>query len=84
MPAPRILLRTACRLLGVFGCLLAGAYAPAQDTRDQSREIFKEIDSVLAELTKISGLTMHHKVPYDLISRDKVKEFLQKRVKEGV
>ncbi len=64
-------------------CLLAGAVCmPAQDTRDPSREIFKEIDEVLTELTKISGMHMRHKVPYDLISRDQVKQFLQKRVKE--
>ncbi|HZT32037.1 MAG TPA: hypothetical protein VFA33_19270 [Bryobacteraceae bacterium] len=71
--------RMACAMALV--CLAAGL-APAQETRDESRQIFHAIGEVLGELTKISGMKMRHPVPYDLISRDKVKEFLQKRVKE--
>ena len=56
--------------------------AASGQTRDQSRAIFDEVDRTLAELAKISGLTLHKKVPCDLISKDKVNEFLKKKVKE--
>jgi hypothetical protein len=62
--------------------LLAAAVASAADTRDLSRAIFSEIDRVLKELTRISGLKIRRNVEYDLISRDKVREFLEKRIKE--
>ena len=61
--------------------LLFVAAAGAQ-SRDESRAIFAEIDRTLDELTKISGLKLHRKVPSDLISKDKVNQFLKKKVKE--
>jgi hypothetical protein len=69
------------RLLWI--CALAAAAATAADTtRDQSRAIFAEIDRTLDELRRISGLRLQKKVPSDLISKDKVNEFLKKKVKE--
>jgi len=49
---------------------------------DEPRDIFAEIDKDLQTLTEISGLQVHRKVAYDLISRDKVNQFLKDRVKE--
>ena len=46
------------------------------------RSIFEEIGSDLHELTQITGLKMHHKVPFDLISKDQVNHFLKERVDE--
>jgi hypothetical protein len=37
---------------------------------------------IASELAEISGLKLHHAVPCDLISKEKVNEFLKKRVKE--
>ena len=62
--------------------LLFVAAAGAETSRDESRAIFAEIDRTLDELAKISGLRLHKKVPSDLISKDKVNEFLKKKVKE--
>jgi hypothetical protein len=69
--------------VGRLACLLLFiAAAGAQTKRDESRAIFAEIDRTLGELAKISGLRLHKKVPSDLISKDKVNEFLKKKVKE--
>jgi hypothetical protein len=46
------------------------------------RSIFEEIDSDLSQLTAITSLTIHHKVPYDLISKDQVNKFLKDRIRE--
>jgi hypothetical protein len=47
-------------------------------------EVFNEIDSLLKELEDITGFQTHHRVPAQIISRDKVKDFLEKRMKESV
>jgi hypothetical protein len=62
--------------------LLFVCSAAAETRRDESRAIFAEIDRTLDELAKISGLRLQKKVPSDLISKDKVNEFLKKKVKE--
>ena len=61
--------------------LLLVAAAGAQP-RDESRAIFAELDRTVEELARISGLKLHKKIAYDLISKDKVNEFLKKKVKE--
>jgi hypothetical protein len=38
--------------------------------------------NIAKELAEISGMKLHHPVPCDFISKDKVNEFLKKRVKE--
>src|SRR6202043_3102414 len=45
--------------------------------------IFDEMGSDLRELAQISGLKLHHKVPYDLISKDQVNRYLKDRVGEA-
>jgi hypothetical protein len=50
----------------------------------EDKKLFGDIDSITAELSKISGLEMRHKVQYDLISKDQVKQFLEERIKEQV
>jgi hypothetical protein len=37
---------------------------------------------IAGELAQISGLKLHHPVPCDFISKEKVNEFLKKRVKD--
>src|SRR3989442_436565 len=71
--------RVLCALAAV--CVLA---AGAAQQPDQRRQIFREIDRSLRELTGISGLKARKPVRYDLITRDKVNEFLKERVKEAV
>jgi hypothetical protein len=46
------------------------------------RAIFDEVGSDLRELALITGLKLHRKVPYDLISKDQVNRYLKDRVQE--
>ena len=63
--------------------LLVLAYtAVSQSVRDESRAVFAEIDRTVRELADISALKLHKPVASDLISKDKVNEFLKKKVKE--
>ena len=62
--------------------LAAAAAAQSAAEHDRSREIFNEIGGILHDLRDITGFKIHHNVPAEIISRDKVKEFLEKRMKE--
>jgi hypothetical protein len=61
-------------------CAVWGAVAGAQNG---DRVIFDEMGSDLRELAQISGLKLHHRVPYDLISKDQVNRYLKDRVGEA-
>ncbi|MEO7650776.1 MAG: hypothetical protein ABIZ80_09935 [Bryobacteraceae bacterium] len=58
--------------------------AAQQAPQEASREVFRQIDADTKELTEITGLPFKKKVPYDLITREKVNQFLQERLKESV
>ncbi len=62
--------------------LAAAAAAQSAADQDQSREVFGEIDEILRDLREITGFKIRHRVPAEMITRDKVKEFLQKRITE--
>ena len=59
-------------------------YVTAVRLQPQDNKLFADIDAITAELSKISGLEMRHKVPSDLITKDQVKKFLEDRIKEQV
>src|SRR5438034_6864761 len=67
----------ALRALAAVCLLAAGA---AQDRR----EIFLQIDRSLQDLAAISGMKSKKPIRYDLITKDKVNEFLKDRVKESI
>src|ERR1035438_6812035 len=69
----------------LLALLLAAAPAAAQSGVDvaQAREIFSEIGGILQDLHEITGYRIKHRVPAEIITRDKVKEFLQQRIKEA-
>jgi hypothetical protein len=69
----------------LLALLLVAAAAEPQTGVDvgQAREIFSEIDGILQDLHDITGFKIKHKVPAEIITRDKVKEFLEKRMKEA-
>ena len=71
------------RLLCTIAAICALAAAAAQQPEDR-RQIFREIDRGIQELTAISGLKAKKPIRYDLITRDKVNEFLKERVKEAI
>ena len=63
--------------------LLGAAIALAQDSKDSgASKLCAEIQPLAEQLTKISGMPLRHPVPCDFISKDKIAEFLNKRVKE--
>src|SRR6478609_4606641 len=41
-----------------------------------------QIPPIAEELSKVSGMNMRHPVPCDFITKDKIKEFLNKRIKD--
>jgi hypothetical protein len=65
--------RVLCAL--TVACVLAG---------EERQEIFQAIDRSLGELASISGLNAKKTIRYDLITRDKVNQFLKDRIKESV
>ena len=68
-------------LLLFFGSLCWAQFSSAQLSRAQNdaRAIFVEIGKDLGELTEITGLKIRHKVPFDLITKNQVNQFLKDR-----
>ena len=64
-------------------CLLLTAAAPSAAAQSRD-ELFKEIDTIFADLSKITGLAAKHPVRHDFIRRAELKSFLEKRMKEAV
>jgi len=75
----------AARIKVLFFALLLAVAATAQSGVDtgQAREIFGEIGGILQDLHEITGFRIRHRVPAEIITRDKVKEFLEQRLKEA-
>ena len=71
-------LRRSALLLGWLAC---AAPAPGQ-TDPRAKDLCGEANRIAQELTKISGMPLHHAVPCDFITKEKINEFLNKRVKE--
>ncbi|MCC7176035.1 MAG: hypothetical protein IT159_12630 [Bryobacterales bacterium] len=70
------------RLLSTLLLLAWVAVAPAHQSGGEP--VFREIDAILAELSKITGLEPQKPVLRDVIGRDQVKRFLEDRIKEEV
>ena len=72
--------RVLCAL--AVACVLAAG--AAQERPEDRREIFQAIDRSLRELADLTGLQAKKTIHYDLITRDKVNQFLKERIKESV
>jgi hypothetical protein len=69
--------------LSAFTAAVFAFVAPILAQSDpRARDLCGQANSIAQELTKISGLPLKHTVPCDFISKDKINEFLQQRVKE--
>jgi hypothetical protein len=64
----------------LFLILLAAALAPAQP--GDSAKLCAQIPPLAEQLAKVSGMPLRHPVPCAFITKEKIKEFLNKRVKE--
>ncbi len=71
------------RLIFALALLSVIALGAATDQSDDKRQIFGFIERNLQELTAITTLKTTKPIHYDLITRDKVGEFLKDRVKES-
>jgi hypothetical protein len=72
--------RVLCAL--AVACVLAAG--AAQERAEDRHEIFQAIDRSLRDLADITGLKAKKTIHYDLITRDKVNQFLKDRIKESV
>jgi hypothetical protein len=78
------------RIPGFLALLLyaAGAFAQSggepQSQKDvQSKPgLCQEVDTIAAQLTQISGMRLRHSVPCDFITKAKINDFLNKRIKD--
>ena len=60
----------------------AAGLTPAPAQPGDSAKLCALIPPLAEQLTKISGMPLRHAVPCDFITKEKIKEFLNKRVKE--
>jgi hypothetical protein len=74
--------RRAAALLCQF--VLGLVFCAAAQTDPRAAKICGEANRIAVELNKISGLTLRHPVPCDFISKEKINDFLKKRIKEVV
>ena len=79
-------LKTALFLIAVGAASLAAssmaAAAPAPAQPGDVAKLCALIPPLAEELTKVSGMPLRHPVPCDFITKEKIKEFLNKRIKE--
>ncbi|HUP04363.1 MAG TPA: hypothetical protein VMU19_10265 [Bryobacteraceae bacterium] len=75
-------MRTTVPAAALAAIFWFAASATAQGSQD-AKSVCGEAGTIAEELTKISGLSLLHPVPCDFISKEKVNEFLKKRLKDG-
>jgi hypothetical protein len=69
------------RLNSALFLILAGV-CPALAQPGDSAKLCAQIPPLAEALTKVSGMPLRHAVPCDFITKEKIKDFLNKRVKE--
>jgi hypothetical protein len=65
----------------LLALLIWAAPAPAQSD-PRAQQLCGQIDNIAAGLTHISGMKLRHRVPCDFITKQKINQFLNQRVKE--
>lgn len=70
-------------LAAVLGTALLAAGAAHAAESSGAGQLCGQAGGIAAELADISGLKLHHPVPCDFITREKVTEFLNQRVKQA-
>jgi hypothetical protein len=74
-------MRKTAPAAAILPILLFAGPAPAQST-PEAKAVCGQAGEIAKELTEISGMKLLHAVPCDFITKDKVNEFLKKRVKD--
>jgi hypothetical protein len=75
-------MRKTALAAAILAILFFTGPAPAQSS-PQAKAVCGQAGAIAKELTEISGMTLLHPVPCDFITKDKVNEFLKKRVKDS-
>jgi len=73
----------ACQRLSAGAVLFLAIAVPVFAESPQANQLCGQAGTIASQLATISGLKLHHPVPCDLITKEKVNEFLKKRVKEA-
>lgn len=66
-----------------LGLLLSFATAPAH-TKSSNDPVFQQLDGIVKSLSEISGLEQKHHVAYGRMSKRQLRQFLAKRIKNGL
>ncbi len=66
----------------VVGAALLWAAVAWGQSDPEAQKLCGEANRIARELTQISGMQLKHQVPCDFISKEKINEFLRKRVKD--
>ena len=66
--------------IALLVAFFTAAAAAQQDPR--AKQLCGEANQIAHELTEISGMPLHHPVPCDFITKEKINEFLKSRVKD--
>jgi hypothetical protein len=64
--------------------LLASALVAQAPVQDDRQRLFREIETILADLQEITGLKPLKPVPHEFIARAQVKQFLEEQIKAEV
>jgi hypothetical protein len=70
------------RLKSLAFVLLLPAVTAFAQADPAARKLCSQANEIARQLTTISGMELRHPVPCDFITKEKINEFLQKRVKE--
>jgi len=76
--------RRVAVLIALLLAASAGFAQPAAGEASRETRLFSQIDAIVKELSEITGLEARHKVGYSIIGRDRLKTFLEERVKEEI
>lgn len=71
-------LRAAAALVLAAGCLIAQTAPERQD------QVFSRVDQIFARISDIMGMKIDRPVPRTVISRDKVREHIERRMNESL
>lgn len=64
--------------------LILAWVAPAPGSQPAEGQVFRQIDTILAELSEITGLKPLKPIQREMIGREQVKRFLEDRIKEEI
>jgi hypothetical protein len=66
------------------GMLLAAALVAQPPAQPEHQRLFREIETILADLQEITGLKPLKPVPHEFIAREQLRQFLEERIKEEI